>query len=172
MTFRIILLAIVLLFVRVSFAAVGFQNTMVLDTHGKPIAIGIWYPSNAQPSPHPIGLFSQNVAVNGKLSGERLPLVLISHGASGSLAGHYDTAIALAQAGFVVVALTHTGDNSDDQSYAGNRINLISPSTGESRPRLDAYVLGRSRQFESRADWDVWLLPGRIHNPRGDWRHS
>jgi predicted dienelactone hydrolase len=48
----------------------------------------------------------------------------MSHGTAGSLASHYDTALGLAQAGFVVVAVTHTGDNSQDQSYAGNRIDL------------------------------------------------
>jgi predicted dienelactone hydrolase len=42
----------------------------------------------------------------------------MSHGTGGSFAGHYDTAIALAQAGFVVAALTHPGDNYRDQSRA------------------------------------------------------
>ena len=46
-------------------------------------------------------------------------------GTAGSLASHYDTALALARAGFVVIALTHNGDNSQDQSYTGNNINLI-----------------------------------------------
>jgi predicted dienelactone hydrolase len=65
-------------------------------------------------------LYTQNVAV----SGHSLPLVVISHGVQGSLASHYDTAIALAQAGFTVAAVTHTGDNGQDQSYVGNRIDL------------------------------------------------
>ncbi|WP_206309065.1 hypothetical protein, partial [Streptomyces sp. A1136] len=38
------------------------------------------------------------------------------HGTGGSYLGHYDTAIALAEAGFVVAAVTHTGDNYADQS--------------------------------------------------------
>jgi predicted dienelactone hydrolase len=106
-------------------ASVGFQETTIPDPHGRPIAVGIWYPSSAKASPHPLGLLSQNVAADGDVDGEKLPLVLISHGAYGSLASHYDTAIALAQAGFVVAALTHTGDNSNDQSYLGNQIDLI-----------------------------------------------
>lgn len=44
------------------------------------------------------------------------PLVVISHGNGGGLLGHGDTARALAQAGFIVAALTHPGDNYRDQS--------------------------------------------------------
>jgi predicted dienelactone hydrolase len=45
-----------------------------------------------------------------------LPLIVISHGSGGSFEGHYDTALALAEAGFVVAAVTHTGDNYRDHS--------------------------------------------------------
>ena len=57
-----------------------------------------------------------SVAVNGSVHGKALPLVVMSHGNGGSFLGHYDTAIALADAGFVVAAVTHTGDNYTDQS--------------------------------------------------------
>lgn len=40
----------------------------------------------------------------------------MSHGNGGSLGGHDDTALALAQAGFVVAAPTHAGDNDRDHS--------------------------------------------------------
>jgi len=106
-------------------AAVGFLQVTVPDNAGKPITVGIWYPSQAPVKSEPLGFFTQDVAINGAIAGERLPLILISHGTSGWLGSHYDTALALAEAGFVVAALTHTGDNSQDQSYAGNNINLI-----------------------------------------------
>ncbi len=118
-----------------AFASVGFQEISIPDPHGRQIAVGIWYPSSAKPSPHPLGLLSQDVAVDGSVAGKDRPLILISHGAYGSLASHYDTAIALAQVGFVVAALTHTGDNSNDQSYLGNQIDLID------RPRQVKLVL-------------------------------
>lgn len=44
------------------------------------------------------------------------PLVVISHGNGGAFAGHQDTAEALAEAGFVVAALNHPGDNYLDTS--------------------------------------------------------
>lgn len=45
-----------------------------------------------------------------------MPLVVMSHGTGSSFLGHDDTVIALADAGYVVVAVTHTGDNYADQS--------------------------------------------------------
>src|SRR5262249_45355222 len=91
----------------------------------KHLKVRIWYQRPPPASLQPLGLFQQRVAPKGAPSGDRLPLVLISHGVSGSQASHYDTALALAQAGFVVAALTHTGDNSQDQSYVGNQRDLI-----------------------------------------------
>src|SRR5262249_38828568 len=119
----------------VASSSVGYQQITVPDPDGKPLQVGIWYPSAASASLQPLGLFQQTVAPKGALSGDRLPLVLISHGVGGSLASHYDTALALAQAGFVVAAVTHTGDNSQDQSYVGNRRDLID------RPRQIRRVL-------------------------------
>ncbi len=45
-----------------------------------------------------------------------LPLVVMSHGGGGSYDGHEDTAVALACAGFVVAAVSHSGDTYEDQS--------------------------------------------------------
>jgi predicted dienelactone hydrolase len=99
--------------------AVGYSHAMVEDPEGQPIEIGIWYPSEAPTSASRLELFEQTVAQGGAvLPGGPLPLVVFSHGTGGSYAGHYDTAIALAQAGYVVAALTHTGDNYRDQSRA------------------------------------------------------
>ncbi len=94
---------IVVMFAKASAGTVGFQQVTVPDPEGKPLAVGIWYPSVGQASSQPLGPFSQTVAVDSEVSGNRLPLVLISHGTGGSLASHYDTALALVQAGFVVV---------------------------------------------------------------------
>ena len=93
--------------------AVGFQQLTVGDAR---IQIGIWYPSKAAADPLAIGSVTQSVALNGAIEGATLPLVIISHGSGGSFLGHYDTAVALADAGYVVASLTHPGDNYADQS--------------------------------------------------------
>jgi predicted dienelactone hydrolase len=104
----------------------GFEQVMVPDPDGAPLEVGIWYPSEAPAAPQPLGLFAQTVANGATVAGSGLPLIVMSHGTGGSFEGHYDTALALAAAGFVVAAVTHTGDNYRDRSQAGHL---------ESRPR-------------------------------------
>ena len=134
-----------------AFAAVGYQQVTVPDRDGRSMQAGIWYPSNTQPSAHPLGLLTQEVALNGPVAGQGLPLILISHGTGGSLTSHIDTANALARAGFVVLALTHSGDNAQDARYVGNRIDLID----------------RPRQVKTALDWVLSSWPGRLNlNPR------
>jgi predicted dienelactone hydrolase len=96
--------------------AAGFEQVMVPDPDGPPLEAGIWYPSTAPASAQRLGLYTQTAAVGGEVAGRGLPLVVVSHGTGGSFEGHYDTALALAEAGFVVAAVTHTGDNYRDQS--------------------------------------------------------
>jgi predicted dienelactone hydrolase len=97
--------------------AVGFQTVKVPDPGHEPIEMGIWYPSDAPVPAQPNSPFRQALALDGAMAGDHLPLVVISHGKGGWLGSHADTALVLAEAGFVVVAPTHTGDNSDDESY-------------------------------------------------------
>ena len=98
----------------------GFERVMVPDPGGPPLEAGIWYPSTAPATSQTLGLYRQTVAVGGAVVGRDLPVIVMSHGAGGSFEGHYDTALALAEAGFVVAAVTHTGDNYRDQSQFGH----------------------------------------------------
>ncbi|MFA5962762.1 MAG: dienelactone hydrolase [Sphingomonas sp.] len=112
---------------------IGFQHLEVDGTE-----IGIWYPTDAEAAPHPLGLFSQTVAPDAPVAGQGLPLVVMSHGNGGGFTGHYDTALALARAGFVVAALTHPGDNWRDQSRA-----LDVAARPRALSALIDYMLGR-----------------------------
>ena len=98
--------------------AAGFQSLELPNPGGKPISLAIWYPSLAMPQARNMGVFSQEVASDGAIEGAGLPLVLISHGTGGYKYSHHDTALAMANAGFIVLALTHPGDNYADQSAA------------------------------------------------------
>jgi predicted dienelactone hydrolase len=95
---------------------VGFQKLTISNGSDKPITIGIWYPTEAAPSVVRLETYTQSVATDAPIHGKQLALVAISHGTGGSFAGHYDTALALAQDGFVAAALSHTGDTYDDLS--------------------------------------------------------
>lgn len=100
---------------------VGFQIVQTSGATSRPIAIGVWYPTDATARPTtllpPLVL---KVARDGPVAGKRLPLVVISHGNMGGPASHADLAMALASAGYMVAAPMHTGDNYADQSAAGS----------------------------------------------------
>ena len=88
------------------------------DPPSETLKVGIWYPTKAAATEQDIGLFTQTVAPDAPVDGHALGLIVISHGNGGTLEEHYDTALALAHAGFVVAAVEHAGDNYRDQSRA------------------------------------------------------
>jgi predicted dienelactone hydrolase len=100
--------------------AAGYQHGFAADPDGKPLEIGIWYPSQSPALPLVIGPTTMSVAVNGTVQGNALPLVVVSHGAASSFLSHFDTAIALADAGYVVAAVSHSGDNYADRSRSAD----------------------------------------------------
>ncbi len=98
--------------------AVGFSIVSVPNPPAEPLQVGIWYPTKTPPSEHDVGLFTQSVAPDASVTPGPHPLIVMSHGNGGTFESHYDTALALAHAGFIVAAVTHTGDNYRDQSQA------------------------------------------------------
>lgn len=96
--------------------AAGFDSLQAADSAEKPLQVAVWYPTEAPAQQVDLGPFTFDVARGGAVAGRGLPLIVMSHGNGGSSLGHHDTAAALAQAGFVVAAVTHTGDNHADRS--------------------------------------------------------
>lgn len=99
-------------------ANVGFQAVTIPVAGDKPLQAGFWYPTEAPAAPVRLGLFTQTVAVGAPVAPGKHPMVVISHGTGGWFGEHDDTALALARAGFVVAAVSHTGDTYDDRSRA------------------------------------------------------
>lgn len=133
-----------------AFASVGFRRLAVPDGNGGTIEAAVWYPADAPAQPVAVGLIRQTVAVDAPMTGEALPVIVLSHGNGGFWGGHSDTAVALAEAGFVAVALTHPGDNFLDQSRSTD----LPARPRQLRAVLD-YVLG---QWSERGRMD----PARI----------
>lgn len=96
----------------------GFMVLRQPRAEGPPVEVGIWYPTKTTPAFMALGSWGHTVAAGAPVAGEALPLIVMSHGNGGFFGGHADTAQALAEAGFVVAALTHPGDNYRDQSRA------------------------------------------------------
>jgi predicted dienelactone hydrolase len=86
------------------------------------LAGAIWYPCAGEPKAFPLGKlavgadFSLTAVKDCPVTGARLPLVVFSHGRGGWFGANHDTAEALADAGFVVAAINHPGDNGNDLS--------------------------------------------------------
>jgi predicted dienelactone hydrolase len=86
------------------------------------LAGAIWYPCAGEPKRVALGNlavaadFSLMGAKDCPVTGARLPLVIFSHGRTGWFGANHDTAEALADAGFVVAAINHPGDNGNDPS--------------------------------------------------------
>lgn len=133
-------------------ANVGFEEVQISNGSDKPLTVGIWYPSDAPASDHRLGTFVQTVALDGAiLGGARLPLIVMSHGTGGWYGERYDTSMALARAGFVVAAVSHTGDTFDDRSRSQRVVDrpaqihrLIDFMTAEwvGHARIDAARIG------------------------------
>ena len=89
------------------------------DAKGPTIAAMVWSPCATPP---------KDIQIEGPLvirgvrdclvKGTNLPLVVISHGLGGNYISHHDTAEALADGGFIVVALSHVLDSGRDLKHA------------------------------------------------------
>jgi predicted dienelactone hydrolase len=125
--------------------SIGFQMVSVPDPGHPPLSAGIWYPTDAHPHFMLLGLIVQQVAADAPITGHNLPLVVISHGNAGGPGSHADLALALAEAGFVVVAPMHTGDNYADQGEVGT----------------PAWLVDRARHIPASVDYMLKAWPGR-----------
>ena len=101
-----------------SFAA-GFRFLEVpADLEGPAISGGLWYPCAEPAGTVQLGPNVLPVTKDCPLSGEKRPLIVVSHGRGGNFLGHHDTAEAFADAGFIVAAINHPGDTRLDTSRA------------------------------------------------------
>ena len=132
-------------------ATVGFETAAAPVAGDKALQVFIWYPSTEPEKTEPLALGQQSVAHGGAMAPGRHPLIVISHGTGGSGGDHFDTAQALARAGFVVAAISHTGDTYSDHSRAlriaerpAQLIQAIDYMTGawRSHDALDAQRIG------------------------------
>jgi predicted dienelactone hydrolase len=93
-------------------SAAGFRTIEIpADVNQPAISGAIWYPCSQPSGEIDLGKLKLSATKDCPIEGERLPLVVVSHGNLGAYFDHYDTAAALADAGFVVAAINHRGDN-------------------------------------------------------------
>jgi predicted dienelactone hydrolase len=125
--------------------AAGF--TRIAPSADQLYDLGIWYPTDVRAPSEPNSPFGQALAIDAQIVGDDLPLIVISHGNAGWMGGHADTALALAEAGFVVAALTHSDDNYENEN--------VSPSV---------WVVSRPREVASSITYmlERWTYAARL----------
>jgi predicted dienelactone hydrolase len=125
-----------------SFAA-GFRFIDVpADAEGPAMTGAMWYPCAEPPGTMQLGPYVLPVSKDCPLSGEKHPLIVVSHGSAGTFIGHHDTAEAFADAGFIVAAINHPGDTRSDTSRATELSVYV--SLPADIKRLVDYMLGSS----------------------------
>lgn len=100
----------------------------------------VWSPCASPPQEVKLYSVITPGVLNCAVKGDELPLIVISHGQDGWFGGHHDTAEALADAGFVVAAINHPGDNA--LSATRTRDISIAVQRPADIKRLVDYMLG------------------------------
>ncbi len=132
---------------------VGAQTVMVADAGHAAIPVTVFYPTTAKPRAVWLGSAFASVAPRGAVAAGVHPLIVMSHGTGGAGLSHIDTALALAEAGYIVAVPTHPGDNFQQSTAVGG----------------PDWMAGRSRQIVRTTDFMLhgWKAsaqvdPGRV----------
>jgi predicted dienelactone hydrolase len=114
---RKLLAAIILCLTATLAQAAGLRSIDIAADAGGPALTGaVWYPCSQPAGMVDLGKISLPGVKDCPLPDKKLPLVVVSHGRTGSFAGHHDIAEVLADAGFIVAAIDHPGDTGSDLS--------------------------------------------------------
>jgi predicted dienelactone hydrolase len=106
--------------------AAGVQFVDVpADAEGPALTGAVWSPCAAPARDVMLGRLIVPGVPDCPIAGDKLPLVVVSHGRRGLFSGHHDTVETLADAGFVVAAINHPGDNATDTSRTDDLSVLI-----------------------------------------------
>ena len=105
--------------------SVGFHRLTFLDPlDEQPMQAFAFYPSNDRPGVSHVDGFTLDAREDAKVAIGRFPLLMISHGNTGTPLALHDLITSLTHKGFVVVAVVHPGDNDRDHSRLGTLSNL------------------------------------------------
>ena len=119
------------------------------DADGPAIHGMIWYPCAEPPGEIRIDMFILPGVKDCPLAGDHLPLIAASHGQGAALLVNHDTAETLADNGFVVAAINHPGDTSQDLSRSDDLSVFVERPTDIKR--LIDFMIGAS-PFAARID--------------------
>jgi fermentation-respiration switch protein FrsA (DUF1100 family) len=114
---------------------VGFARLSTADPMGGQMQFSLWYPTKVPNSVVRLDHFEFPGTQDAEPAAGHFGLLILSHGSGGSDLGHRDTAIALAEAGFIAAAPLHPRNNFRDDIGDDERIVL------DGRPRQLSAVI-------------------------------
>ena len=122
--------------------AAGFDTLEIpAGAEGPALRAAVWTPCATPAGEFQLGPYvlrgMRNCPVATDATATALPLIVLSHGYGGSFLGHHDTAEALADAGFVVAAITHSGDNYQVRGGSADSIAALATRTTDIRRLID-----------------------------------
>lgn len=105
--------------------SVGYHRMSFLDPlDAQPMKAIAFYPSTGLEHVTQMGPYAVAATEDAKIAIGRFPMLMLSHGNTGTPLALHDLATSLARKGFVVVAVLHPGDNYKDHSRLGTVSNL------------------------------------------------
>ncbi|MDQ0124008.1 putative dienelactone hydrolase [Pseudomonas lini] len=105
--------------------SVGFHEMSFLDPlDQQPMRAIAFYPSSDKEHTSTLEGYTVEAGEDARVAIGRFPMLMLSHGNTGTPLALHDLATSLARTGFVVVAVIHPGDNSRDHSRLGTLSNL------------------------------------------------
>lgn len=105
--------------------SVGYHEMTFLDPLDlQPMRAIAFYPSTGYEHNSTLEGYQVAATQDAKVAIGRFPMLMLSHGNTGTPLALHDLATSLARKGFVVVAVIHPGDNSKDHSRLGTLSNL------------------------------------------------
>ncbi len=104
--------------------SVGYSRLSTADPMGGQMQYSLWYPTEVSDGVVRVGPFEFPGTWDAEPATGQFGLVILSHGSGGSDLGHWDTAIALAKAGFIAAAPLHPRNNFHDDIHDDQRIVL------------------------------------------------
>jgi len=111
------LIALTLLLTAAVAQAAGFRFIEApAGPDGPALKGAMWSPCSAAPGEIDLANVTVSEVKDCPIGGDKLPLIVMSHGRGGSFVGHHDIAETLADAGFVAAAINHPGDTTSDMS--------------------------------------------------------
>ena len=103
---------------------VGYSGLFTTDPMSGQMQYSLWYPTKVPNSVVRLGPFEFLDTQDAEPAAGQFGLVNLSHGSGGSDLGHWDSAIALAKAGFIAAAPLHPRNNFRDEIGDDERIIL------------------------------------------------